>query len=72
MIPPGGVLNLLQGLHRDTGVRVEEMELGVHENPFSCPDYRQRDRKYVTEFLDLERYGPSFERFIDTTREMFQ
>lgn len=72
VIPPGGVLNLLQGLHRDTGVRVEELDLGVHENPFSCPDYTQRDRKFVTGFLDVERYGPSFERFIDTTSALFR
>lgn len=72
VIPPGGVLNLLQGLHRDTGVRVEELELGVHEHPFACADYRERDRRFVTDFIDVERYGPPFERFIDTARAMLQ
>lgn len=72
VIPPGGVLNLLQGLHRDTGVRVEELELGVHEHPFACTDYRERDRRFVTDFIDLERYGRPFERFIDTARAMLR
>ena len=58
------MLNTLQGLHRDTGVRVEQLALGVHEHPFLCPDYTQRDRRFVTEFLDLPRYGAGFERFI--------
>ena len=58
------MLNTLQGLHRDTGVRVQELSLGVHEHPFLCPDYEQRDRRFVTEFLDLPRYGAGFERFV--------
>jgi hypothetical protein len=66
VIPAGGVMNLLQGLHRDTGVRVEEMELGVHEHPFACTDYGERDRRFITDFIDVERYGPPFERFIHT------
>jgi len=66
VIPPGGVFNLLQGLRRDTGVRVEEMELGVHEHPFNCVSYEERDRRFVTEFLDVDRFGAEFERFIDT------
>jgi hypothetical protein len=64
VIPAAAMLNTLQGLHRDTGVRVEELALGVHEHPFLCPDYTQRDRSFVTEFLDLPRYGAGFERFI--------
>ena len=72
VIPPGGVLNLLQGLHRDTGVRVLEMDLGVHEHPFNCAGYEERDRRFVTEFLNLERYGPAFERFIDTASAMLR
>ena len=72
VIPPGGVLNLLQGLHRDTGVRVEELELGVHEHPFSCDSYGARDRRFVAEFLDEERYGAPFARFIESTRAMLR
>ena len=72
VIPPGGMLNLLQGLHRDTGVCVEELSLGVHEHPFLCAGYEDRDRRFVTEFLDLQRYGPAFERFIDATRAMLR
>jgi hypothetical protein len=64
VIPAPAMLNTLQGLHRDTGVRVEQLALGVHEHPFLCPDYTQRDRRFVTEFLDLPRYGEGFERFI--------
>ena len=72
VVPPGGVLNLLQGLHRDTGVRVEEMDLGVHEHPFLCAGYEERDRRFVTEFLNLERYGPAFERFIDAASALLR
>jgi hypothetical protein len=67
VIPAPAVLNTLQGLHRDTGVRVEELSLGVHEHPFLCPDHGQRDRRFVTGFLDVERFGPGFERFVGAT-----
>jgi hypothetical protein len=39
----------------------------VHEHPFLCPDYAQRDRRFVTEFLDVPLYGPGFEHFIQAT-----
>ncbi len=65
VIPPDGVLNLLQGLHRDTGVRVEELQLGVHEHPFVCAGYHERDRRFITEFIDVEQYGMPFQRFIE-------
>ena len=64
VIPAGAVLNTMQGLHRDTGVRVETLELGVHEHPFVCPDYEQRDRRFITEFLDVPVLGAGFEQFI--------
>jgi len=67
VIPAPAILNTLQGLHRDTGVRIEELSLGVHEHPFLCPDYQQRDRDFVTGFLDEPRYGPGFERFIQVS-----
>lgn len=67
VIPAPAILNTLQGLHRDTGVRVQELALGVHEHPFLCPDYAQRDRRFVTEFLDLARHGDGFERFVEAT-----
>jgi pimeloyl-ACP methyl ester carboxylesterase len=65
VIPAPAILNTLQGLHRDTGVRIEELSLGVHEHPFLCGDYQQRDRDFVTGFLDEPRYGPGFERFVE-------
>lgn len=65
VIPANVMLTTLQGLNRDTGVRVETLELGVHEHPFVCPDYAQRDRRFVTEFVDEAAYGAGFERFID-------
>ena len=65
VIPAHAVLNTMQGLHRDTGVRVETLKLGVHEHPFVCPDYQQRDRRFVTEFLDVPVFGKGFEQFID-------
>ncbi len=64
VIPWPAIVNTLQGLHRDTGVEVRRLELGVHEHPFLCPDYAQRDRRFVTEFLDVPLYGPGFEGFI--------
>jgi pimeloyl-ACP methyl ester carboxylesterase len=72
VIPAPAILNTLQGLHRDTGVRIEELSLGVHEHPFLCPDYRLRDRAFVTGFLDERRYGPGFERFIEASAGLFR
>lgn len=65
VMPAGAMLNSLQGIRRDTGVRVEELALGIHENPFASPDYNQRDRTMITEFLDVVRYGGEFERFME-------
>lgn len=65
VMPTGSMLNILQGLRRDTGVRVSELELGVHESPFVCPDYKQPHRRFITEFLDEQRYGKAFSEFIE-------
>jgi predicted esterase len=65
VIPQGAMLNSLQGVLRDTGVRVEELQLGVHENPFSCADYQQKERKFLTDFLDESLFGSAFETFIE-------
>lgn len=62
--PTGAMLNTLQGLRRDTGVPVIELNLGIHENPFVCPDYEQPQRRFIMECLDEARYGTEFERFI--------
>lgn len=59
------MLNTLQGLRRDTNVRVVEFELGVHESHFVCADYQQPDRRFITEFLDEDRYGQAFKDFIE-------
>lgn len=64
VMPPGAMLNALQGIRRDTGVCVEEFDLGIHENPFACHEYTMRDRTLITEFFDQERYGTVFEQFI--------
>jgi hypothetical protein len=45
-------------------VQVLELALGIHENPFACPDYHQRERAMITEFLDIERYGGEFTAFL--------
>ena len=66
VMPTGAMLNTLQGLNRDTGVAVAEFEMGVHESPFVCHDYHQPPRRFITEFLDRERYGAVFEKFIET------
>lgn len=70
VIPAAAILNTLKGLHRDTGVRIEELSLGVHEHPFSCASYGQRDRDFVTGFVDPERFGRGFEQFIGSTVAM--
>jgi hypothetical protein len=72
VIPAGAVFNTLKGKHRDTGVRVEELTLGVHEHPFVCGDYEQRDRRFVTEFLDEPAYGEGFAQFIDHASGVFK
>jgi Family of unknown function (DUF6051) len=60
----GAMLNALQGVKRDTGIRVESLDLGIHENPFGCPDYNQRDSKVVTVTLDEQLYGDDYKQFI--------
>ena len=67
VMPAGAMLNTLQGLNRDTGVDVAEFEMGVHESPFVCSDHSQPARRFITEFLDEERYGAVFEKFIKRT-----
>ena len=67
VMPAGAMLNTLQGLNRDTGVGVAEFEMGVHESPFVCADHNQPRRRFITEFLDQERYGAVFEKFIERT-----
>lgn len=72
VIPAHAVFNTMQGLHRDTGVRVETIGLGVHEHPFVCPDYHQRDRRFVTEFLDVPVFGAGFEKFIEAAASVMK
>jgi hypothetical protein len=65
VFPYGAMLNALQGVERNTGVRVELLDLGIHENSFGCPDYNQRDSRFVTVTLDESLYGRPYKRFID-------
>jgi hypothetical protein len=65
VMPAGAMLNSLQGIRRDTGVRVEELPLGIHENPFASPDYNLRDRSLILDFLNVARYGREFESFVE-------
>jgi pimeloyl-ACP methyl ester carboxylesterase len=65
VMPTGSMLNTLQGLNRDTGVEVSEFEMGVHESPFVCGNHQEPPRRFITEFLDEERYGAVFEKFIE-------
>jgi pimeloyl-ACP methyl ester carboxylesterase len=68
VVPVGAMLNTFQGVKRDTGVPVHEIDLGVHENPFSISSYDKErpSRKLITEFLNVETYGEAFDRFIAT------
>ncbi|HEX9007377.1 MAG TPA: DUF6051 family protein, partial [Bacteroidota bacterium] len=65
VMPAAEMLNMLAGIRRDTGVRVEELPLGIHENPFAIADYHQRDRAIVMETLDEERFGKEFQQFME-------
>lgn len=65
VFPYGAMLNSLQGVERDTGVRVEVLDAGIHERSFSCPDYSQRDSYFATVSLNEELFGESYRRFID-------
>ncbi len=65
VFPTGTMCNTLQGVRRDTGVRVEELQLGIHENPFACADLQQPERRLVLDVLDEARYGAGFGQFID-------
>ncbi len=63
--PPGSMIDTLQGLRRDTGVRITELALGLHENPFVNLGGDRLSRRSLTEFLDEESFGESFDRFIE-------
>jgi pimeloyl-ACP methyl ester carboxylesterase len=71
VIPSSAVFNTLRGKHRDTNVQVEELTLGVHEHPFVCSDYEQKDRRFVTEYLDVPALGEGFEKFIFSACQKF-
>ncbi len=64
VMPLGAALNTLQGVRRDNGVRVVELELGAHESPFVCPSLDNSLRRSITEFIDVEAYGAPFEKFV--------
>ncbi|MGA9120380.1 MAG: DUF6051 family protein [Bacteroidota bacterium] len=64
VFPTGAIHNALQGVHRDIPLRIAELELGIHENPFAIPAYDWRDRAVMTEFLSVADYGIAFEKFI--------
>jgi hypothetical protein len=63
IMPPGAMLDALQGDWRNTGVPFVNLDLGIHENPFVCPSYEPKG-KYLVIPLDVERYGGEFEKFI--------
>jgi hypothetical protein len=63
--PLDSMLDTLQGLRRDTGLRVVELDLGLHENPFVDLRGNRLSRRGLTEFLDEYRFGTSFDRFIE-------
>jgi hypothetical protein len=70
--PAGSMLNSLQGLRRDTGIRVVEFDLGLHESPFVCEDYGKFCRRLVTEVLDEARYGEAFDEFVQVSAAHLQ
>ncbi|MBM4167749.1 MAG: hypothetical protein FJ215_01120 [Ignavibacteria bacterium] len=64
VFPTGAMCNALQGIHRDTGIQVLELELGIHENPFACANHQQPERRLILDVLDEAQYGVAFEEFI--------
>jgi hypothetical protein len=58
-------------LGRDTGVQVLELDLGLHENPFVDPERQSSLGRGLTEFLDEDRFGASFDPFIDAVALAF-
>lgn len=65
VVPTGGMMNGLQGIRRDSGVRIEELELGIHENPFTSERYDLKDRSTFLDYLNQGRFGGQFDRFIE-------
>jgi hypothetical protein len=64
VIPAGGMYNALLGVRRQIPIRIEDLELGIHENPFATTSYDKSDRSILTDYLNVERFGPDFEKFI--------
>jgi hypothetical protein len=68
VIQPEPMLIGLQGMNHDTGVRVEQLDLGIHESPFVFPDYPApngwQERKFPLGTLDTKLYGREFDRFV--------
>jgi len=64
VMPRGAMLNGLQGIDRDTGVRVESLSLGIHECPFAFADYNQSDAEFILGTVNEQLYGSEFEQFI--------
>jgi hypothetical protein len=72
VMPTGSMLNTLQGLNRDTGVEMAEFEMGAHESPFVCANHEEPPRRFITDFLDEERYGAVFRKFIEKAAAHFK
>lgn len=72
VMPLGAALNTLQGVRRDNGVRVVELELGAHESPFVCPTLDNSLRRSITEFIDVEAYGGQFGKFVMEVERHFR
>jgi len=56
--------DVLLGDERDSGVRFEKLDLGIHENPFVFPDYNQSESEFIRGVINWELYGDEFEQFI--------
>lgn len=72
VMPPGAMLDALQGKERDTGVMVKNLDLGIHEHPFCLSDYslsRDNKRRFLRPYD--ERYSIELEQFIDSVVEHF-
>jgi len=66
VMPPGAMLDALQGGGRDTGVRIADLNLGIHEHPFCLSNYilsRENQEKFLKPFD--QRYSIELEQFID-------
>lgn len=57
--------DVLKGDERDTSVRFEKLDLGIHEGSFTFKDYKQAESEFIKGTVNEQLYGRGFEQFIE-------